>query len=486
MDKARENNKPDHEYGQLKSSLDKLVLQLRNPADLGLIREELISIQTTVRDSEMSREQKDSLFNLIQIAFENLKKIRELEKQSFEKEAVVNYQTLKNEVDAALQKVEMTTVISEKKEILISVQEDFRGKKMIREQREELYQKVQQAFDRIKQLQDAEHEFFTAESEKNYSFMKASFEQLKFSIQEGSDRNETRNSFNSLLQELRELKLSALHRTELNQLIRSELDLLRSHQESEIMAQQEESNNNYQELKPQFDRLLEEVSLSPDLRQAKNSLIAFQLQMREKQLTREQKEEFRQRMQVEFDRINQKLDEDRSSFEKDSVENYKKLKRKVEEGLKQANESSEYKQTRNYLKTVQAEFKGIRMKKEDREELYTKLQAAFQILNERVEEYFRNKKKYWDIQMQFKISNLEQEIYILERSVDEDEKKLESLKDRLEDLEENDPGHHNIKTLRNRVTSLESDIEEKRHQISDLENDIEKINAKLNPEPEEE
>jgi predicted nucleic acid-binding Zn-ribbon protein len=104
----------------------------------------------------------------------------------------------------------------------------------------------------------------------------------------------------------------------------------------------------------------------------------------------------------------------------------------VSHGLQQAQESTEYKETREYLKKIQAEFKGIRMVKEQREELYTRLQSAFETLNIRLDVYFREKQKNWEVRMSFKLKDLIVNVEEMEKEIQHHEENLLALQDQLE------------------------------------------------------
>ena len=58
----------------------------------------------------------------------------------------------------------------------------------------------------------------------------------------------------------------------------------------------------------------------------------------------------------------------------------------------------------------QNEFKGIKLKKEQREELWTRLQTAFDVLNQRINEYYKYKRGDWEIKMQTKLSEHTEQI----------------------------------------------------------------------------
>jgi len=193
-----------------------------------------------------------------------------------------------------------------------------------------------------------------------------------------------------------------------------------------------------------------------------------------------QKDTLRSIIQEAFETINNRQDHERSAFENDAALNYHRLKLMVDDALNQAGESNEYKETREYLKKIQSEFKGIKLIREQREELYNRLQMAFEILNNRVDQYFREKKKNWEIRMQYKVSSLTTDIFKMRESVATDTQNLKELEDFHQNITSSVA--HETKAvlgLRARVATMRSGIDRKKLQISEMEAELEELQTKL-------
>jgi hypothetical protein len=430
----------------------------------------------------MSRDQKNELFGLIQNSFDKLLLLRELEQENFKKVSEINYNNLKSIVEIALQKFTNTGSLTEKKEILISAKSEFRGLKLLREQREELYSRLQSAFDELKNLHENQKKNIETESLQNYLLLKQKLEDTLAETSKIDDFNEARKLLSSLHEKIRAVRIGFEQRTELVSVIQNEFERLRKKHEEEKLNYEKECAENYNLVEPQLDFLLKDINNKGDLRTAKKNLIDFQYGIRGKSFLKEQRDEIWNKLRGAFDDLNRKLDGDKKEFERESEQNYKELKKQVDEGYKQANESVEYKKTRNFLKTVQDHFRGIKLKKDDREELYKKLQLSFSILNGRVNEYFRNKKKFWDIKMQFRIANLEQEIFTTEGLIEEDHEKLSVLNDQLDDLINVVTDNQAVEIHKMKIRSVMDEIDRKQKHIRELEEEIEEINTRLNPE----
>jgi len=150
--------------------------------------------------------------------------------------------------------------------------------------------------------------------------------------------------------------------------------------------------------------------------------------------------------------------------------------------LNQAEESNEYKETREYLKKIQSEFKGIKLIREQREELYSRLQSAFEILNKRVDEYFLEKKKNWEVRMQYKLTSLSTDIFQLRESLENDFEKLQELEDHLGIIQSSDKETSSVLSLKARISSMRITIEKKETQIRNMESEIADLIKRLTPE----
>jgi predicted nucleic acid-binding Zn-ribbon protein len=199
-------------------------------------------------------------------------------------------------------------------------------------------------------------------------------------------------------------------------------------------------------------------------------------------LLREQRLELQAVLQQVFEKLNFRQDEERGSFTKEASENYKRLKILVSKGLAQAEETHEYKDTREFLKKIQSEFKGIKMIKEEREELYTRLQTAFEILNTRVDEYFHTKKKNWEVRMQYKLAETNTEIHQLKTEIEKDLENLSELEDHLDILVSSGKDSTAKTGIEARIISARSGIEKKKREIEKLETEMNELKNRIDPE----
>jgi hypothetical protein len=244
-----------------------------------------------------------------------------------------------------------------------------------------------------------------------------------------------------------------------------------------------EALSNYAELKPAVAGAADQAFTSGDLKEAWELLVGIQNQIKGSKLLREHREELYATLQDAFGMIKIRREEVRQVFDQEAQHNYLRLKSLVEKGLIQAEETHEYKETREFLKKIQSEFKGIKMVREQREELYSRLQTAFDILGKRLDDFFRHKKKNWEVKMQFTLSRFSADIYELQASLDKDQAYLAELENQLDIILSAGKEKTALAGVQARISSTKRSIENKSQQIALLENDKIELQNRLN-EPE--
>jgi len=323
-----------------------------------------------------------------------------------ETDPIGNYDRLKFLLEIALNNAGRANNLHEAKGFLIEAQSYFKGLKLLREHREELYGRLQEAFAGINRRIDEERLDFEYEALSNYA-----------------------------------------------------------------------------DLKPAVSEALRQASDSADLKEAWESLLMIQDRIKAARLLRENRSELHSTLQQAFETVRVRRDEEKNAWDREAQSNYQRLKHLVEQGLHQAEETHEYKETREFLKKIQSEFRGIKMSHPQREELYSRLQTAFDILGKRLDDYFRNKKKNWAVRMQFNVSRLSADIYELQKSIGQDEANLKELEDQLEIVASSGKEGEAIAGLRARIAFLEKTIEHKREQAALLESEKNGLQERLS-EPE--
>ncbi len=244
-----------------------------------------------------------------------------------------------------------------------------------------------------------------------------------------------------------------------------------------------EAISNYEAIKPSLNEASDRAINSDNLRTAWESLLGIQHQVKAAKLLREHRDELYAKLQEAFLMLKIRREETNQAFNQEAHHNYIRLKALVEKGLIQAEETHEYKETREFLKKIQSEFKGVKMVHEQREELYSRLQTAFDILGKRLDDFFRHKKKNWEVKMQYALSRFSADIYELHTSLNRDIDSLHELENQLDIAESAGKSSTALAGLHARISSTRRSIEQKQIQINSLETEKNELQTRLE-EPE--
>lgn len=398
-----------------------------------------------------------------------------------EDEFEINYQGLKLLLENTLKKVSQTNDLRDSKGMLIEVQNAFKGLKLQREQREELYAQVQEAFAEINKKIAKERSDFEEEAQRNYADFRIRIEEAQFLATHPKDFHETWEHLLEIQSDFKGAKFLREHREELYRGLQNAFEILKNKKSAEKNVEFEESSTTFEMLLEKVGDAVKRASSASDIRLFKDEIIGLQTSIRESKLVKEHREELKDKLQEAFTSLNLRQDSDQVAFQKNARVNYERLKILVEEGLVKAEETSKYKETREFLKKIQSEFKGIKLIRDQREELYSRLQTAFGILNKRVDEFFREKKKNWMVKMQYKFSESSGEIFLLQKSLEKDEAYLAELEDQLEIVIMAKKDEEIIAGIRSRIHSTRKSIERKNQEILELETKMEELHDLLEP-----
>ncbi len=317
------------------------------------------------------------------------------------------------------------------------------------------------------------------ESTLNYISLK---ETLKLGLARAGQSKDLREAKGYLIEiqsHFKGLKLRREDREELYTKLQNAFAEVNAKIEDERLEFEYEALANYADLKATVAEGSSLAVKSRDFRATWDFLIGIQNRIKAAKLFREQREELFTGLQDAFTTVKSWRDEERQTFENEAQQNYLRLKALVEKGLIQAEETHEYKDTREYLKKIQAEFKGIKMAHEQREELYSRLQTAFDILGKRLDEFFRNKKKNWSVKMQYKLSQFEVEIFELSEALKKEQEYLSDLEDQLDIIVSAGRESSAKIGLEARIGSAQRSIERKQKQILSLEMERNELQVRL-------
>ena len=316
---------------------------------------------------------------------------------------------------------------------------------------------------------------------RNYNELKSQLENALDKVSQTNDLREAKGYLIEIQNSFKGLKLQGEDREELYHRLQKAFEKVNNQIEEERRNFENEAFVNYVNLKAKVDDAVLLADKPENFKETWDFLVEVQSLFKGTRLLREHREELYVLLQGAFDNLKTLREIEKSDFEKEAITNYERLKALVEKGFNQARETNQYKETREFLKKIQSEFKGTRLAREQREELYSRLHTAFDILGKRLDEFFREKKKNWEVKMQYKLSEYSMDIFDLEESLRKDRSFLQELEDQLDIAESGGKGSIAITGLKARISSTITNIERKEKQIRDLESGMNKLRDRLEP-----
>ena len=480
MEPGKNFSEETENYKIFGSKLSEAIRKAENTEDLREAKSILIEIQQNFRGVKLLWKDREELNTRLQEAFRKINSQIENEKKQSYEEALLNYTQLKVKVDEASFLASNPKDFNETWEFLLEVQAMFKNTRLLNEHRETLYGKLQESFTKIKEFRERERNEFTSGSLQNQAQLNELLAEIIKSVQESDDFRGLKDRLINLQSEIRNAKLTREVRDELNTRLQDAFTMLHIRQDAVFTEKRQTAESQFQDFSSRAKEILKQANESTDYNKVRADIKQIQSEIRDSALFTEQRESLRNTIQEAFETVNNRQDQERLTFETEAQNNYNRLKKLVDDGLAQANESNEYKETREYLKKIQSEFRGIKMVKEQREVLYSRLQSAFDILNTRVDIYFREKKKNWEVKMQYRLSSLNTDVYRLRETIASETQNLKELEDFYQNIA--NPAVHDTKAvlgLKARMSSLQIGIEKKKQQVVEIENEIADLKSRI-------
>lgn len=469
----------NNHYNSLKEKIDTAIKQSVQTNDFKEAREFLLAAQNEFKEMNLSKEHREELVAQLNQAFEDLNQRFARQKESYEMECSENYLTLKKKIDETLDVIEKSKDTRRSRLVLINVQNEFKGLKLKKEQREEQYARIQNAFEELNKKQQLEQEEYEKECVENYIKLTELVESsIKFS-EITTTYKDAREKLIEVQNTIKNLRLKKEQREELFQKIRDAFDSLSERQNVERDSYDKECNDNYNMLKANIEGAIVFAQNSTNFKQARETLISAQNAIKGMRLKKEQREELYAKIRETFNDINKKQSEEREQFEKETSENFAKLIKRIEQIETDIANTNEFRQIRENLIAIQNELRIVKLKKEQRDDLFSKIRIAFDNFDKKRNEYKESIKRQKAEKLNNLLFNLEDKIIRIEDSLSWDIKSLEYQKQKLEQLNFQDGEEEQMEEVKKIIASIEARIDDKQKSINDVKARILSIQAEL-------
>lgn len=244
------------------------------------VRERLIKVQNEMNSLNLNREDKDGLIAKFNEAFNILSGKQAEDREKYEMECSENYLNLKPKVESACEFAAIHPIFKEARQKLIEVQNLFKGLKLKRDNREELFNKMQTAFAELNAKQDAEREGVGQEADENYEKIKPVVEEAINIADNSTNYKEARATLVDAQGSIKLMKLRKEQREVLYDAIRGAFDRLNERQSDEREIFEKEANENNEVIVAKLSEVEKELNNEPEFNKIRDILIAIQAEIK--------------------------------------------------------------------------------------------------------------------------------------------------------------------------------------------------------------
>lgn len=345
------------------------------------------------------------------------------------------------------------------------------------EQKGEILSLFDECFEIVNELLEKDRSEFENESYKNQQILTPKVEEALINAKyaEGDDINPAWDFCIKVQQEFKGIKLIKEARETLYSQLQEAFDILKEKRDKKKIISEEEkvafeitAKDNVDTVEAMIKEAEDLAQNSENFKETFEQLKNIQQGFKEYKLIHEDREALYMRLQNAFEIIKKRQEDFFNQKNKESIENYTRLKPMVEKALERAQTSMEFKKTKEHLKRVQSEFKGIKMKVEDREELYSKLQTAFDFIHKRQDEYYAAKKDKIELHINYQISDVNLKIEALLAEIEKDNEAMKNLSESENNPLMDDYSLDPSQDINNHIQILKASVARKEKEISEL------------------
>lgn len=470
--------KQKDEFANLEKQVEELANNINDETDFRALRKNIVTLKEQIISLFLIPiADKDKLTNALQETYEKLAEKQAELRQEINKVFDENLEKMNSFVDEKLKEANELDIFKNARKILQTVQKELKSAKLRQSDKDTFFKKVQDVFDAINQKEIAERESYEMECSNNYLILKPKVEQITKLVDESDKFNDSRKRLIDLQNEIKNTKLKRNNRDELFQVIRECFNRLNERQDHTREAFNSESTENYDKMKPLVEQAIEFAVNPSNFATARQTLINLQKELKEIVLSRGQRDEFFGKIREVFTSLNEQQDENREEFDNESNQNYAKLEIKVNEALMNIEYSNDFRDIREGLLMVQDEIKIMKLKRSQRNELYSKIRLGFEKFDKKREEYSKQKNDEKKRKLSSILENLNLKVTRMSESLDADKQIEQDLKSKLESASDEDKANleASITDIQSKIDDKNQTLEKTNKRIEDLKQEIEKL-----------
>lgn len=461
-------------FSVLKAEVEKLVATAENTEEFKAIRKQIIELKEKVLALFLiSKAEKDVLIDKLQQSFVKLNERQEELKKNIDEVYTKNLDLFKVKYDEAINFVKETSEFKAARERLIELQKELKGTQLKRDEKDKLFAQIQEFFEGVNKKQAEYRESFEAEFNENLGKIMPRVEEVLNNVKSLTIFKDARQQLIDLQNELKGLRIKREKKDEIFSTIREAFNDLNARQDEERKAFDSVADANYATIKPEVLEAVEFAKTNVEPSIAREKLIQTQAKLKDLQLRRTQRDELYGMMREVFESLTGSSQADKEQFEKEANENYGKLEIKVSEAIANVEYSNDFKDIREGLIAVQDEIKIVRLKKDQRNELFKRIRKAFEIFDAKRNEYMDKRRSEKSGKLSQILVNLKDRLSKLEEYETNDKNALAQVEAKLAE-------NAGDEVAAAEKINLLDKINERVEKLNDIKSRIESIEKELN------
>ncbi|MCX6154241.1 MAG: hypothetical protein NT007_08780 [Candidatus Kapabacteria bacterium] len=478
------NYKYNDLYNDVKNDVFSSIEQINSLTDLRESKSKMKELHQIFRSVNLEREHHDELHNAISKVNDEIRQQIQQSQEKTDLEFLENYNKLKNQITEATQASETATDLKGAREALIKAQTLFSEYKIKNENRIELNSILQSAFEKLNSRQAEEWEKYEMECSDNYYSLKSIVEEAANFADKATEFKSAREKLIEVQNEIRGKKLKKEQRDSLYERIRGSFDNLNTRQSEERIVYEKECEENFASISKIMLEGIEFSSTSIIFKEARERLIDLQNQIKNLKLKKEQRDNLFDQIRSAFDSLNERQSSEREVYDSECETNYNSSKIKIDDIKAQIDNFGNFGQIRDNLITIQSELKILKLKKNQRTDLFNSIRNAFGSLDAKRQEYKKIKNDDKLKKLNSILINLDNKILRIEESITRDQQTLSGFVtindiDEIETEFSSANDSDKIISIKARISDKEASLNDAKARIQDIQFELAELNKEL-------
>lgn len=317
----------------------------------------------------------------------------------------------------------------------------------------------------------------------NYEVWFPKIEALVSEVSEMTDMRAAKDLLIEAKSELREVELARNQKDDLYLRLNKKLDEISDSIQQERKQFLEISAQQYAHFAQIIEGFKAKVAETTQFHDVREEMKEVSQQLREARMEKEKRSELLDTFSILFNTLSSRQTAEKAAFEEVSAHNYEDLSERMVTAKKLASFGDDYKEVREFLKSLQTDIFESKLTREQKDTLKTQINEAFLTIKTREEKYYNEKRKLYEMRQQEAdklrvkkreewVFRMKEKIIYLEKSIASAQKQKEKELDFLESLKEADGSAHNeakIARINDKIQELEGRIQQFSLEIAEIE-----------------